>query len=126
MNKSSIKQNSKAEGRMTTNIPVVQTGTSIQLVEELLARDTLDFASIDYIYIVDENRVFLGAVTIKEVFKVKDKLVRVEEVMKKNLSVVHPGTHQERVVYLALAKGLTTIPVVNKEKQLLGVAVYVI
>ncbi|GFP33074.1 hypothetical protein HKBW3S42_01390, partial [Candidatus Hakubella thermalkaliphila] len=72
MNKSSIKQNSKAEGRMTTNIPVVQTGTSIQLVEELLARDTLDFASIDYIYIVDENRVFLGAVTIQEEFKVKD------------------------------------------------------
>lgn len=106
---------------MITNIPIVQIGSSIQLVEELLARDTLDFASIDYIYVVDENRVLLGAVTIKEVFKVKDKLVRVEEVMKKNLSVVHPGTHQERVVYLALAKGLKAIPVVNKEKQLLGI-----
>lgn len=124
MNKALIKHNSKAERRMITNVPVVQIGTDIQMVEEILDKKTVDFVSIDYIYIVDENRVLLGVISIKEVFKVINKSVRVEEVMKKSLSVVYPGTHQERVVYLALAKGLKAIPVVNKEKQLLGVITF--
>lgn len=90
----------------------------------MIERRAKDFATIDYVYIVDGERVLRGVVSIKELLATAEPDVKVEEVMKKELVTVHPLTHQERVVYLALFHSLEAIPVVDREGHLLGVIPY--
>jgi len=83
--------------------------------------DTFD--TIDYVYIVDNDEVLKGAISIKELHASK-KDVNVEEIMEKKLVFAHPMTHQERIVYLALSHKIKAIPVVDREKRLLGIVPY--
>jgi magnesium transporter len=44
--------------------------------------------------------------------------------MKTKLVYAHPSTDQERMVYLALSHGIKAIPVVDRQKHLLGIVPY--
>ncbi|MEM5869966.1 MAG: magnesium transporter [Candidatus Aenigmatarchaeota archaeon] len=114
----------KAAGRcMITEVPVVKVGDSVNDVKKFISKKTKKFATIDYIFVVDEENVLKGVLSIKELFEVK-KNKPIEEVMKKDVVYVYPFTNQERVVYLALSHGIKMMPVVDKEKHFLGVIPY--
>jgi len=53
------------------------------------------FDTIDYVYVVDNDEVLKGAISIKEVHA-SNKDANVEEIMKKKLVFSHPLTHQEK------------------------------
>ncbi|MEM5772623.1 MAG: CBS domain-containing protein [Candidatus Aenigmatarchaeota archaeon] len=109
--------------QMITEVPIVKVGQTVNEIKKLISRKTKRFVTIDYIYVVDEENVLKGVISIKELFEVK-KNKRIEEVMKKDVIYVHPFTHQERIVYLALSHGIKMMPVVDKEKHFLGVIPY--
>ncbi len=81
------------------------------------------YETVDYLYVVDDDNVLKGVVSIKELHA-SEKDANVEEIMKKKLVVAHPLTHQERIVYLALSNKIKAIPVVDREKRLLGIVPY--
>ncbi|MDI6806942.1 MAG: magnesium transporter [Candidatus Aenigmarchaeota archaeon] len=110
-----------AGGKMVTVIPRVQVGENIRDVGKMFLKKAKTFDVIDYVYVVDKNDVLQGVISIKEIIGASERNVKVEEVMKRDVIVVHPLTHQERVVYLALSHGIKAIPVVDKERHLLGV-----
>ena len=62
--------------------------------------------------------------SIKEVLSCMENEVVVKEVMKRDLVVASPSTHQERVVYLALSHGIKSVPVVDEAGNFLGVVPY--
>jgi magnesium transporter len=113
-----------AESKLITEFPTVMIGRTIKDIEDLLARRASTFKMMDYIYVVDNNYVLRGVISIKELFSIKARGTKVEKVMKKDLVTVHPLTHQERVVYLALSHNIKAIPVVDGEGHLLGVIPY--
>lgn len=108
---------------LTENFPKVFVGSTVKDIEDLLLKKTALFETIDYVYVVDREGVLRGVVSIKELFRTPKNLP-VDEVMKKELVVAHPFTHQERIVYLALKHNLKEIPVVDDLKKLIGIVTY--
>ncbi|MDH5449102.1 MAG: magnesium transporter [Candidatus Bathyarchaeota archaeon] len=112
-----------AGSRIITAFPQVRIGEKIRDVEKMLLDKANKFDTIDYVYVVDDSSVLKGVVSIKEVHA-SEKDVSVKEIMKKKLVVIHPLMHQERIVYLALSNKIKAIPVVDREKRLLGIVPY--
>ncbi len=112
-----------AGARIITAFPRVKLGERIADVEKTLLESSDAFDTIDYLYIVDDADVLKGVISIKELHRVA-KNATVEDVMKTKLIVAYPRTHQERIVYLALSSGLKAIPVIDRQRKLLGIVPY--
>jgi magnesium transporter len=104
---------------MIESFPKVQPSCKIEELEKLLEEDAVNYQTIDYIYVVDGENRLLGVASIKDVFASKNATMG--EIMTTKLFYVHPSTDQERIVYVALSHGIKAVPVVDKEKHLLGI-----
>ncbi len=108
---------------MVTAFPRVKIGGQIRDAEKLLLDNADVFDTIDYLYVVDDDNVLKGVISIKELYTSK-KDASIEEIMEKKLVVARPLTHQERLIYLALSNKIKAIPVVDRERHLLGIVPY--
>ena len=106
--------------RIVTAFPVVTIGEKIKDVEKALLDRADAFDTIDYVYVVDNRGLLKGVISIRELHA-SSKEANVEDIMKTKLIVAHPLTHKERAVYLALSNKIKAIPVVDKERRLLGI-----
>jgi magnesium transporter len=107
---------------MIESFPKVQSNCKIEELEQLLEENAVNYQTIDYIYVVDSENRLLGVASIKDVYASKNATMG--EIMTTKLVYVHPSTDQERIVYLALSHALKAVPVVDKEKHLLGIVPY--
>jgi magnesium transporter len=105
---------------MIDSFPKVQPNYKIEELEHLLEENAVNYQTIDYIYIVDNENRLLGVASIRDVYGA-DKKATMGEIMTTNLVYVRPSTDQERIVYLALSHGIKAVPVIDKEKHLLGI-----
>ncbi len=112
-----------AGSKIITAFPRVEVGKRIKAVEKMLVDKANSFDTIDYVYVVDDNGVLQGVISVKDLHRSK-KDSNVEEVMRKKLVVARPLTPQERIVYLALSKRIKAIPVVDRQNRLLGIVPY--
>ncbi len=112
------------ESKMCTKFPRIKMGDTVGDIEEILSQYTNTFDTIDYIYVVDDQIILKGVISVKKVFSTQDHETKVEDVMKTDLIKVSPSVGQERIVYLALSHGLKALPVVDEEDHLLGIVPY--
>lgn len=108
-------------GRLAISaVPVVTPEQKISEVIKWLEAGIHKFESINYIYVVDSGGKLIGTLSIKDTLRqAVDTLV--SAVMKKELIVAYPHTHQERIALLALKNNLKAIPVVDQQGIFLGV-----
>jgi len=104
---------------MATNVPIISDKATIADIEHLLLKDTRNFETINYIYVVNSQKQLTGVVSIKEVFSLP-KSTLVAQAAKKPLVKVRPHTDQEHVAILAIKHNLKAIPVVDAEDVFLG------
>lgn len=105
---------------MVKNVPIAYTDQTIRHVEKMLLDNEADYETIRYIYVVNKQNHLRGVVSIKDLFRLpKGSLL--SEVMTKNPLSVHPHTHREKIVMLALEHNIKALPVVEKDDTLLGV-----
>lgn len=109
--------------KITDRIPRVQIGETKESIVQKLSDNADKFDTIDYIYVIDKNKVLQGVISIKNLFCAKHT-AKVEKIMDKKLVVAHPQTKQRKVVYLALTNGIKAIPIVDDERHLLGIVPY--
>jgi len=109
---------------MITAVPIVQKEGTVREIERMIVEKAETYDTIDYVYIVDDDQVLRGVISIKEILAIPDKDTKVEDAMKRKLVVAHPLTHQERVVYLALSHNIKAVPVVDEKRHLLGIVPY--
>jgi len=107
---------------MIESFPKVQSNCKIEELEQMLEENAVNYQTIDYIYVVDGENRLLGVASIKDVYASKNATMG--EIMTTKLVYVHPSTDKERIVYLALSHALKAVPVVDKEKHLLGIVPY--
>jgi len=105
---------------MTSRVPLVSAGETIGEVQNLLFEKMKEFETINYIYVIDENKKLTGVFSVKEVFQ-KPKETRVSDIAAKALIKCRASTDQEKVAILALKNNLKAIPVIDKEDKFLGV-----
>lgn len=122
MDRNTIPYPEKTAGyNMITQVPVYSSDQTVCEIESHLIKHSCDYTSIDYIYILDEQDLFKGVLSIRKIMETRDKSIKAEEIMVRDLITVDPNTDQERLVYKALSHGLKSIPVVDEEGKLLGV-----
>jgi len=106
--------------KIVKEVPLCHQDDLISDVQKMLFSAINDFETINYIYVIDENKKLVGVFSIKEIFKKSDKVL-VKEVMEREVIKIRPHSEQEKVVILALKNNLKAIPVVDKTDKFLGV-----
>lgn len=109
-------------GIMTDKIPVAPISADIGEIERMMIRQTKEgkFETINYIYLVDNNKKLKGVISVKELFR-QPKNKRAADLMAKELITARPHTSQERVSYLAMKNNIKAVPIIDKDDALLGV-----
>ena len=102
---------------MITNIPFIDSNKTVKEVEKELINNI--FENIDYIY-VNEKQKLVGVISIKDLFRQKNKNEKLKNFMNKKIYSVKTSTDQEKVVEVAMKHNLKAVPVVEG-KKLLGV-----
>ena len=103
---------------MVTMVPVARA--------EDLAGDVLDrlkgkdWDTLNYIYVVDDERVIKGVVSLNQIFAAEASTL-LERLMKNEVVTVTPEADQEEAAILAVQHQKKAIPVVDKRNILLGV-----
>lgn len=106
--------------KMIENVPLVLPQETISDVRQMLFEKIKEFETINYIYVIKQDRKLVGVFSIKEIFQ-ESKETKVRDIMEKKIIKVRPHIDQERVALLALRHNLKAIPVVDKENKFLGV-----
>lgn len=79
-----------------------------------------DLETIDVAYVRDKNKVLIGEISLKNLLLSKDEDI-IEDVMNKNVLYVTTSTNQEEAIELFKKYDLTVLPVIDKEKILVGI-----
>jgi magnesium transporter len=104
---------------MTARVPLAYPENTIEEVGERLISETKNFSSINYIYVVSEERKLLGVISVKELF-IKTKKKKIEDIMIKDLISVNPDDDQEKAAMLSLKYNIKQIPVVDENFKFQG------
>jgi len=107
-----------AGDQMITKIPKVSENSTVKDVLEILAKGSWD--SISLVYVLDEKDSLVGYVSIKKLIAAQEEKI-MKEILEKIPVVVDVSDDQEKVVYLAIEHDLKAVPVVAKNKNLLGI-----
>ena len=110
--------------RITTKFISVQNKETIGTIRSMLISKAKEFEVIDYLYVVDYEGVLQGVISIKDILQTADNETRVDTIMKRNPITVDSHADQERIIYLILQHDLKSVPVVDKNKHLVGVIPY--
>ena len=93
---------------------------SLGEIERNLKRDHAQFDTINFIYVLSQERELLGVLSVKDLFSL-DPNAKAGDVCKRSpLVSVKASTHQERAAYLALKHNIKAVPVVDMSGVFLG------
>ncbi len=108
-----------AGGLMTPELLKVPDDFSKREAMEEVLRISDEMEDFYVIYVVDDNDVLLGTVSINDLIRAKP-WVKVRELIDENCVKVHVDTDQEEVARMISKYNLAAIPVVDSEGRLLG------
>jgi magnesium transporter len=110
----------KIKGQFTKEILTVNPENNVGYIKEILTKKAKQFEIIGYVYVVDHTQKLVGVISLKEILQENNEILA-EKLMIKNVISIREYDPQENVVHLAIKHGFWSIPVVDKEKHLLGV-----
>lgn len=105
---------------MTVEFLEIRGNVTIKDAIEEIRNEAWDKETIDFCYILDDERKLLGTISLKQILLAKpDELVY--DIMKKTHKYVSTNTDQEVVAKKMQKYDLNVIPVVDSEKRLVGI-----
>ncbi len=107
-----------AGSHLVTQVPVASATDTVNYVLSVLPGRFYD--TTDAIYIVDDSGRLLGLVRFPHLLAA-DAASKMSELMVQDLPMASPDDDQEKVAILAIKHNITSLPVVDGEKKLLGV-----
>jgi magnesium transporter len=108
-----------AGGLMNTEVIRINLNlTKKDAIDEII-RQSEEIEEFYTVNVVDDNNVFKGIVSLKDIIKAKGN-VKITDMVNPDVVYVKPDTDQEEVAKLISQYNLTSIPVVDDEMKLLG------
>jgi magnesium transporter len=101
-----------------TRVPTAHVSETVRDVLARLAGNVYDYAGS--VYVLDDDARLLGMAHMARLLAAQPGQT-ILEVARTNFPEVFPDTDQEQVASLAISQGLTAVPVVDRERRLLGV-----
>ncbi|MET3113807.1 magnesium transporter [Pedobacter sp. CG_S7] len=108
-----------AGGLMNTEFIKINLNLTKQDAVVELIKQSEEIEEFYTIFVVDDDNVFHGIVSLKDIIKAKGN-VKITALVKAEVAWVYPDTDQEEVAKLISQYNLTSIPVVDHEMHLLG------
>lgn len=105
---------------MSSDYITLSKNQTIDEAIEYLRKNLFQKADIHYVYVVNEDKVLVGVVAIRELLAAKGDMA-LSDVMKTKLKLLTSAIDQEEVAQLFQQTELVTIPVVDESNHLLGV-----
>jgi magnesium transporter len=105
---------------MTDKVPMAFMEDTVWEVEGKIKKKKINLKSINYIYVLDQDHVLKGVVSIKEIFR-QEGSHKISEFINKKLITIDPFGDEEGVANLALKNNIKSVPVVDQKGQFLGV-----
>lgn len=102
-------------------VPVVSFNTTAHDVEKMLRDKANEFATINYIYIVNTRKELVGVLSIQELFHLSPKQNLGQFVGSREIVTARIHTRAARVAELALQNKIKAVPVLSKNHEFLGV-----
>jgi magnesium transporter len=112
-----------AAAQITERFVSFEEGETVGEVKKLISNRAKEFDVIDYVYIINSDKILQGVASLKDTLQASDD-VQLKKVMRRKPVTVYSDTDQERIVYLVLKYRLKSIPVVDRENRLIGVVPY--
>ncbi|MCX6717071.1 MAG: CBS domain-containing protein [Candidatus Taylorbacteria bacterium] len=106
--------------RLSSEYFVVQPTETPRDIIQKIRKASMDYESLDYIYVVNQKKQLIGACNIHELIIQKDD-TPIYKFMSQNLIEVHLKTPLEMVVYKIIKYRLHALPVVDSNKELIGI-----
>jgi magnesium transporter len=104
---------------MITDVPVFRGEVKVREVRAVLFDHAREYDSINYVYIIDDDWILLGVVSIKELLQAKPNQI-LSSMMSKNLVTSNPMDTVPTVAALALQHNLKMIPIIDHKRRLVG------
>ena len=108
-----------AGGLMTTQFIAYPAELTIQEAIEKLRIDSPDVEAVYYIYVVKDEKL-IGIASLRDLI-LSSPAVHLSDIMETKLKSVSPDTNQQEVAELISKYNLLAIPVVDEERNLLGI-----
>lgn len=108
---------------IVSNIPIFETNMIVDNVINLLLKNINQYQTIDYIYIINQNKQLKGVISIKELLR-QDRNTKLIEFTNRKVISARVHTEQEKLSMLALKHNLKEIPIIDKEDKLIGAVTY--
>ena len=93
---------------------------SVQEAINLTQKRIGSWPNSENIYILDRDKKLLGEIEFKKLLTSKPTSV-LGEIMDTSSDVLTDHSHQSTVIKIAIKKGVVSIPVVDREKEFLGI-----
>ncbi|MBU4608322.1 MAG: CBS domain-containing protein, partial [Methanobacterium sp.] len=108
---------------ISTDIPISYENIKLGEIQDYLEEKASFFDVMDYVYILDDDRVLKGVISLKQALSLARSL-EAREVMHPNPISIGPEEEPENVVYLSLSHSLKSLPVTTPDNKFLGVVAH--
>jgi magnesium transporter len=112
-----------AGGLMNTEVIRINLNLNKKEAIDEIIRQSEEIEEFYTVYVVDENDIFKGIVSLKDIIKAKGNN-KITEMVKADVVYVKAETDQEEVARLISQYNLTSIPVVDDDMKLLGLVTF--
>ncbi|MCK4574862.1 magnesium transporter [candidate division WOR-3 bacterium] len=109
-----------AGGLMTTEFIKVQKNLTVKQVVEKVKKYAEEFETISHIYVVDENDILVGVITLKDLV-LSSMRKKVKSIMQPRPVSVHITLDQERVAQEVAKYDINIVPVVDERGKIKGI-----
>ena len=107
---------------LTTKCLSVPASMTVKQVINQIKTETEDFPALNYIYVTNENKQLVGALSLHELL-MENFDTPVYKLMNQNLIMIHLNTPKELAIKDMLRYKLDALPVVDKNRKILGMVV---
>ena len=113
MNKNTVRE------RMEKKIPIFNEKDKVGKVIDNIHKNVSKYEMIDYIYVVSKGNILKGVISFRELLKT-DIGKDLSKIMNKKVITISPSQDQEDAVVTAIDCDIKAVPVVDKNKKILG------
>lgn len=112
--------NSRIGSLITTEFLTVDPDETVRRVIDKIRKETADFATLDYVFVVNKQNELVGVFSLQELL-MQDLDSPIYKFMIQNIIVIHLTTPEEIVVKKMIKYKLYALPVINDQKHIEGI-----
>ncbi len=106
--------------RLSSEFLVAEPTETPRDILQKIKKSTIEFNSLDYIYVVNQKKQLIGACNLHELL-VQSENTPIYKFMSQNLIEAHLKTPLEMVIYKIVKYRLNALPIVDSNKHLIGI-----